>query len=118
MLRNLVSNAIKHGAPDTSVRVALRGDEADVHLEVTNRGSMDMPPSGELFEPLTQGIAQEGRDDRGSLGLGLFIVRELARAHHGDVHVRSEGGETTFDIRLPRVPPRDAGPHDRRARAG
>jgi signal transduction histidine kinase len=102
-LRNLVSNAIKYGMPDTPVRVALRGEERDVCLEVTNRGPAIHPSTlSEIFDPLKRGTAQGDRDDQGNLGLGLFIVREVARAHGGEVEVRSHEGETTFAIRLPR----------------
>ena len=38
-----------------------------------------------------------------SVGLGLFIVREIARAHGGAVGARSEAGVTTFAVRLPRA---------------
>ena len=102
-LRNLVSNAVKYGTPDTPVRVALRGEEADVRLEVTNSGP-PIPESAlsEIFDPLKRGGARADRDDWGSLGLGLFIVREIARAHGGEVEVRSDAGQTTFGVRLPR----------------
>jgi signal transduction histidine kinase len=36
------------------------------------------------------------------LGLGLYIVREVARAHGGEVDVRFGEGETVFGVRLPR----------------
>jgi signal transduction histidine kinase len=104
LLRNLVSNAIKYGSPDTPVRVALCGEEADVRLEVTNHGpALDPSALSQLFDPLRRGSAQEASHDaQGGLGLGLFIVREIARAHGGEVEVRSEEGETTFAVRLPR----------------
>jgi len=104
LLRNLVANAIRYGVLDTPVRVALRGEEADVRLEVTNRGpAIDLPDLSEIFDPLTRGSAQgNSRDAQGGLGLGLFIVREIAKAHGGEVEVRSGGGETTFAVRLPR----------------
>ncbi|MBX3467361.1 MAG: sensor histidine kinase [Planctomycetes bacterium] len=104
LVRNLVSNAIQHGSPDQPVRVALRGEEADVHLEVTNRGP-EIAPSAldQIFEPLRRGPGQgDGHDPRRGLGLGLFIVREIVKAHGGEVQVRSAGGETTFAVRLPR----------------
>ena len=47
LLRNLVSNAIKYGAPDTPVRVVLTGEEADVRLEVIEQE--DRPSSNLLW---------------------------------------------------------------------
>jgi signal transduction histidine kinase len=107
LLRNLVSNAIRYGFPDTPVRVALRGEEAEVRLEVTNSGpAIDPSVLREIFDPLKRGSAQgDSYHSRGSLGLGLFIVREIARAHGGEVEVRSDGGQTTFAVRLPRRTP-------------
>lgn len=100
LLRNLVVNAIGHGAPDSPVRVALHGGEAEVTLEVINYGPpIDAVVEREMFNPLRRG------DSRGGLGLGLFIVREIANGHGGDVAVRSDGGETTFAVRLPRERP-------------
>ena len=102
-LRNLVSNAIKYGAPDTPVRVALHGEETEVRLEVTNNGPPITPLAlGELFDPVKRSAPRGDGDDRGSLGLGLFIVGEITRAHGGEVEARSVGGETTFAVRLPR----------------
>jgi signal transduction histidine kinase len=104
LLRNLVSNAIQYGYPDTPVRVTLRGEEADVRLEITNSGAaIDQSTLGQMFEPLRRGAAQgNSQDARSGLGLGLFIVREIARAHEGEVEARSDGGGTTFAVRLPR----------------
>ena len=103
LLRNLVSNAIKYGSPNTPVRVTLRGEEADVRLEVTNSGPpIDPSVLSQIFDPLKRGSApSDSHDARGGLGLGLFIVREIATAHGGAVEVRSDG-ETTLALRLPR----------------
>jgi signal transduction histidine kinase len=104
LLRNLVSNAITFGSPDTPLRVALRGEETDVRLDVTNSGApLDPSALRQLFDPLQRGAPQrDGRDARSGLGLGLFIVREIAGAHGGEVAVRSDAGELTFAVRLPR----------------
>jgi signal transduction histidine kinase len=103
LLRNLVSNAIKYGSPNTPVRVALRGEEADVRLEVTNSGPpIDPSALNGIFDPLTRGSAPtDSQYVRDGLGLGLFIVREIATAHGGAVEARSDG-ETTLALRLPR----------------
>lgn len=103
LLRNLVSNAIKYGAPGTPVRVALHGKEAEIRLDVTNSGPpIDPSVSSEIFDPLKRAVAPGDRADRSSIGLGLFIVREIARAHRGEVEVRCDGGEITFSVRMPR----------------
>ena len=103
LLRNLVSNAIKYGSSNTPVRVTLRGEEDDVRLEVTNSGPpIDPSVLRQMFDPLKRGSApSDGHYSRGGLGLGLFIVREIATAHGGAVEVRSDG-ETTLTLRLPR----------------
>jgi len=103
LLRNLVSNAIKYGTPNTPVRVALRGEEADVRLEVTNSGPpIDPSALNGIFDPLTRGSGPtDSHYGRDGLGLGLFIVREIAKAHGGAVEARSDG-ETTLALRLPR----------------
>ena len=101
MLRNLVSNAIKYGAPDAPIRVVLTGEEADVRIEVVNSGpAIRRSALGEIFNPLERGLAQRHDTDNG-LGLGLYIVREVARAHGGEVDVRSDEAETVFAVRLP-----------------
>lgn len=104
LLRNLVSNAIKYGVPDAPVRVLLTGEKANVRLEVINRGpTIDASIWDAIFHPLKRGPAREdahGTD--GGLGLGLYIVQQIALAHGGDAAVRSEQGETVFVVRLPR----------------
>jgi signal transduction histidine kinase len=104
LVRNLVSNAIRYGFPDTLIRVMLSGNKAAVRLEVTNSGpTIDASALSKIFEPLKRGSAQGDKHDaQGGLGLGLFIVREIAEAHGGEVEVRSGGGETTFAVCLPR----------------
>jgi signal transduction histidine kinase len=106
LLRNLVSNAIKYGSPEYPVTVKLRGEPFDVHLEVSNRGYFDPSEMRDMFDPLRRGAAgRESHQARDGLGLGLFIVREVARAHGGDVEARCEGEHTTFTVRLPRRAP-------------
>ncbi|TDU80862.1 hypothetical protein EI77_00162 [Prosthecobacter fusiformis] len=104
LLRNLVANAIKYGSSDTPVRVTLRCEEADVCLEVTNNGpTIDPSDLIRIFNPLERAASQRaGGDPRDGLGLGLFIVREIAQAHGGRVEVRSEQEETTFTLHMPR----------------
>jgi len=54
----------------------------------------------QLFEPLKRFTTKE-RDPAG-LGLGLYIVREIAKGHGGAAEARSDDRETVFTVRLPR----------------
>lgn len=100
---NLMSNAIKYGAADSPVRVNLAtGPSGDMVVEVHNEGPRIPAETLEsLFQPL---VRAAGADDSGvSLGLGLFIVREIALAHGGAVDVESShAAGTVFRLRLPR----------------
>jgi signal transduction histidine kinase len=97
VVTNLVTNALKHGAADKPVRVTVAPGDAGVRLEVTNQG----PPIAQhlmptLFDPFRPS------DAAGSVGLGLYIVREIARAHGGSVSVRSGEPGTTFSVTFPK----------------
>ncbi|MED5619926.1 sensor histidine kinase [Ideonella sp. BN130291] len=102
-LSNLVGNAVKYGRPDKPVEVTVVGvDEVELVISVANKGAVISAETRDsLFEPLVRGA---GGDHFGvNLGLGLYIVKEIATAHGGSVAVDSsaEGG-TAFRIRLPR----------------
>ncbi len=105
-LSNLLGNAIQHGSVYYPVALSLRGEEADVVVEVHNGG--DPIPPGELpriFDPLIRGSsAEHPRSNRpGSIGMGLYIAREVARSHGGRIDVTStDKAGTSFTIRLPR----------------
>ncbi|WNG24582.1 response regulator [Cystobacter fuscus] len=103
VITNLVTNALKYSPAGTPVTVRARGDSDAVCLEVHNEGEPIPPQVQEhLFEPMRRGEDQTDRTSR-SIGLGLFIVDHLIRAHGGTVRVRSVALEgTTFGVRLPR----------------
>ena len=101
VLANLVSNALAHGAADHPVRLAVTRVPDALDIRVTNHGPT-IPPDlmGHLFEPFQRGPGATGRP-RG-LGLGLYIVREIVRAHRGSVTVTSsEPDGTCFRVSLP-----------------
>lgn len=105
VLSNLVSNAFKYGAPEEKVAITASTRGEHVLLEVTNVGPEI--PQGLLptvFDPFQRGPIDHNRGTKG-LGLGLYIAREVVRAHQGEITVRSGGGETTFSVTLPRRAP-------------
>jgi signal transduction histidine kinase len=106
LLGNLAENAIKYGAEDMPVRVVLSGRESEVLFEVRNSGPAIEPTTlDQIFDPLVRGRGRTGRHNDGGLGLGLYIAREIAKAHGGNIEARSDPTETVFAVRLPRVQP-------------
>lgn len=99
VITNLVANAARYGEPGAPVEVRLAGDDAEVSVEVRNRGE---PIPAQVQDRLFLPFVRASRKGPG-LGLGLFIVRELARAHGGTVALRSSLEEgTVFTVNLPR----------------
>jgi len=103
VLSNLIGNAIQHGEPSGDVLVELDGtDPETVRVRVHNRGAIPADQLPKLFDPLAGG--ERRREKPRGLGLGLFIAREIVRAHGGAITVRSAAGEgTCFTVRLPRA---------------
>jgi signal transduction histidine kinase len=102
LLSNLLVNALIYGAKDQPVRVAARERDGGIVLSVTNGGT-PMPPDtvAALFQPFWRGDNPGGA---GGLGLGLYIVAEIARSHHGAIEVTSNAEETTFTFRMAAIP--------------
>lgn len=95
IVRNLLENALVHGGPD--VRVAIRAYEepGKVCIDIEDDGpGMEADVAARAFDRLFRADPSRARDTGGA-GLGLSIVRELARAHGGDVRLFSEPGAGT-----------------------
>jgi signal transduction histidine kinase len=105
ILSNLLKNALDYGARDATIDVQAIGLGAKVLLTVRNQGA-PIPPAilKNIFEPLKRGTSGHDRPQEDTnLGLGLFIAREIARAHGGSIEVNSDARETTFTVDLPRT---------------
>lgn len=106
LLSNLVGNALDYSPFPTPVRITVWEQDSAVVLKVNNQGA-PIPPEAvaTIFDPFRRGeqSTEVARRTQG-LGLGLFIVREIARAHGGSVQVTSNATEgTTFTVKLPRT---------------
>jgi len=104
VLTNLVGNALAYSPPGTPVHVRTRSEPGSAVLQIHNQGTPISPELlPRLFEPLTRGAPTTGQQSR-SIGLGLYIVREIVRGHGGAVEVASNSNTgTTFTVRLPRT---------------
>ena len=116
LVSNLAGNAVQHGSPTGGLRMRLDGgDAATVRLSFENDGTIPGDVLPVLFDPFRSTRITETRS-RG-LGLGLFITREIAVAHGGDVLVSSSDGVTRFEVVLPRHadarPTHERGPQPR-----
>ncbi|NUU34113.1 sensor histidine kinase KdpD [Pseudomonas sp. C2B4] len=104
LLQNLIGNALQHGSTEGDVTVTLTGEPDTVYLAVHNYGAPIAEESiGTIFDPLVRSADEELGQPSTSLGLGLFIVKEVVDAHGGTVEVSSnETDGTLFTVVLPR----------------
>lgn len=103
-LSNLIGNAVQHGR-DPIIVSAREGEKKDtVITEVKNFGTA-IPPelAKRLFDPFRVGHEGTHRP-RTNLGLGLYIVQQIALTHGAVCTVRSDETETVFEICWPRIP--------------
>ncbi|MCE7700049.1 MAG: HAMP domain-containing histidine kinase, partial [Methanobacterium paludis] len=107
ILQNLVSNAIKYSPDGGEVRVIMRDEpETETILVGCQDHGTGMPESAKskLFKPYRRIHNPKTASVKGT-GVGLFLVKNLVKAHHGEIWVDTELGKgTTFWFRLPKNP--------------
>jgi hypothetical protein len=106
VLLNLLSNAVQHGDQNKPISLVATGNEAGIELRVQNFGRPIEPAAlQKIFEPMVRATSPEAdtsEQSKSSLGLGLFIVREIVEGHGGSVTVQSsQDAGTVFTVRLP-----------------
>ncbi|CAN5352775.1 sensor histidine kinase [soil metagenome] len=105
-LSNLIGNAFQHGSSSSPVIVRICAATSGITISVNNHGSVI--PAGRIhsiFDPLVRFSEYESPNPKpgSSLGIGLYIAREVALAHGGSIDVSSTDAEgTTFSLHLPR----------------
>jgi signal transduction histidine kinase len=102
VLWNLLTNAVKYGAPDRPVTLRVQRIPEGARASVHNEGrSIPTEEQERIFELFSRS-RHAGQGTQEGWGLGLFLVRGCAEAHGGHVSVRSEPGQgTTFTLELP-----------------
>ncbi len=100
VVHNLLDNAAKFAAPDTSLVLKLWREEGKAYVSVSNRGETipreELPLIFERFHKTDRSRSQ----DRDGVGLGLYIVKTILDSHGGDIFVASRDGLTTFTFNL------------------
>lgn len=99
---NLLGNAVTYGDPDRPILVEAATEAGSFILSVIN-GGVPIPPAARahLFQPFFRGAVRQSQQ---GLGLGLFIVSEIARAHGGTMEVASTDEQTRFTFTMPLAP--------------
>ncbi|SFS89134.1 sensor histidine kinase [Saccharopolyspora flava] len=101
VVRNLLSNAIRHTPPHGSVVLSAGYDGAQAWLRVDDAcGGIADTELERVFEVAYRGDQARGDGEQGA-GLGLAIARGLVQAHRGEIHARNHGPGCRFEVRLP-----------------
>lgn len=107
VLSNLLNNAAQYSAPKTLIELLAHGDMDAVLVQVRNIGTpIPQESLKAIFDPLVQLTSEDDPSARSttSIGLGLFIAREITAAHGGSISAESsQDGITTFSVRIPKT---------------
>ena len=102
-LGNLLSNAVRHATPHTTVQVRVGANTDKIVIEMQNTGDTIAQEHLErLFDRFFRVDPSRQRSSEGT-GLGLAITKSIVAAHGGDIHATSGDAVTTFTIQLPRT---------------
>jgi len=101
VVANLLANARHHGAANTKVEIALKCDQEQAYLSVTNQAATIAPERlANLFSPFKPGSGDNKLNKTG-LGIGLYISQAIALAHRGKMTVEQQDGHITFCMSVP-----------------
>lgn len=102
VLRNLLSNAIRHTPPDGTVEIVGTADGTAAYLTVADAcGGIPAEDLPRLFDVAFRGSAARTPGSDHGAGLGLAIARGLVEAHHGEITIANAGPGCQVSVRLP-----------------
>jgi len=107
---NILVNAISYSPEGGTIRIAIDGDDSEVHISIADQGPgvpSELQP--QIFEKFFRATLRPSRG--AGVGLGLALVKSYVELHGGRVSIQSEGGKgTEVTCSLPRrAEPDDAG---------
>jgi signal transduction histidine kinase len=100
---NLIDNAIKYGKPKSIINIYGESKEGYAYITVENRGR-EIPKDKleKVFEPFFR-LNNDKRDEAGSIGLGLYISKNIIDMHNGFINIDSSNDLTKVNIKIPLV---------------
>ena len=106
VVTNLANNAAQYGTPGKPISIKVTGEAERVLIQVKNEGPVipqEVLPK--IFSSLVQLTELEGNTrPHSSLGLGLFIAKQITVAHGGEIYVDSDNvNGTVFTVKIPRA---------------
>ena len=102
VLRNLLSNAIRHTPADGVVSVVAGTDDESVYVDVSDAcGGIPDEDLPRVFDVAFRGTAARTPGADGGAGLGLAIAKGLVEAHQGGITIHNEGAGCRVRVRLP-----------------
>ena len=105
VIRNLMTNALKYGGREIRVETDRVGARAGVRV-IDDGSGVPEDMRERIFQPFQRAHTSVGEAQ--SLGLGLAISRQLARAMGGDLTYRYDGSRSIFELAVPAVEPESA----------
>lgn len=98
-ISNLVSNAAKYTPRGGRVSIRVQTVEDHVHISISNTGAeLSAEDIENMFDRYRRTSSSKGVE---GTGLGLHVVKCVAKAHNGDIHCESRGGEISLTLVLP-----------------
>ena len=101
IIRNLITNAVRHGLGDIRIETSASGDRATLRV-IDHGNGVPADDTDKIFDLYWSGHDAPGHTN--ALGIGLSLSRTLAQLMRGDLIYRRKNGETIFELTLPTSP--------------
>lgn len=101
ILNNIIGNAVKYASAHVAIDIMFNKKENEMVMKVSNDGAT-IPENmrARIFEPF---IRVDDNSETEGTGIGLALASALIKKMSGNISIKSENGETVFEISLPTI---------------